>query len=313
MLHEKRALLALTALFVGACTAGAPDAPTATTPSHDTPAPAQAAGVAVLPPRQDVPSMPDDLHTPSATTPPAPDSVLYFIFQKDGDGALSYEVENGSWAHYWYGYPFELGGKQYFTGFAYQTPAKYGNSDEAQYPDPDAKVTLAQATYVLAPGDAAKPWVFEGAERHVGEFGGYEKGNAVDDTRKPRSYTTPGGKRLLAVPTWSLESGTRLASFDVLVFNPGEPQQVDDTHWTYLGNIVVGEDNGAACDDDAGRLPCAKSTGTLDFIADDGNDLPLIRIAMHGTTIGDDGKLRTLDGEALDYRYDASRKQYQPQ
>ena len=255
--------------------------------------------------------MPDDLHTPSATTPPAPDSVLYFIFQKDGDGALSYEVENGSWAHYWYGYRFDLGGKRYFTGFAYQTPANYDKSDEAQYPDPDAKVTLAQATYVLAPGDAAKPWVFEGAERHVGEFGGYEKGNAVDESRKPRDYTTPAGKRLLAVPTWSLESGTRLASFDVLVFDPGQLQHVDDTHWTYLGNLVVGEDNGAACDDESGRLPCAKSTGTIEFIADAGHDLPLIRVAMHGTTIGEDGRLRTLDGTALDYRYDEGRKQYQ--
>jgi hypothetical protein len=34
---------------------------------------------------------------------------------------------------------------------------------------------------------------------------------------------------------------------------------------------------------------------------------------MHGTTVGDDGKLRTIDGEALDYRYDAGPKQYQPQ
>jgi hypothetical protein len=299
------------AILLGACNAKAPDAAPAV-PTHDKAAPSRTAGAQAPSTRQDVQNMPDDHQNASATRPPSPDSVLYFIFQKDGDGATSYRVENGSWASYWYGYPFELDGKHYFTGFAYQTPYKFDDDDDDAAPAADARVTLAEATYVQAAPGSEKPWAFLGATRHVGEFGGYEKGNEIDTARQPQSLRTPSGKLLLAVPTWYLSSGTRVSSVDLFLFNPGELKGVDDTRWTYLGNIATGEDNGAACDEGSGPVPCAKSSGTVEFIARDGDDLPLVRVAMEGTAVAEAGKTRTLGAtDAVEYRYDAGSKQYQ--
>ena len=53
----------------------------------------------------------------SELKPPSADSVLYFIYQRDGDGAVSYKVDGGATVSYWYGHAFELNGKHYFTGF----------------------------------------------------------------------------------------------------------------------------------------------------------------------------------------------------
>lgn len=288
-------------LLVGACSAKT---------SEDVPG--QAASNTVKSNEKEVPTMANDSQKTAAVQPPSPSSVLYLIYQKDGDGASSYEVDNGSWATYWYGYSFDLGGKHYFTGFASQTPDKYGKSDEENYADADAKVTLTQATFFTTNPDAEKPWTFQGSERYIGEFGGYEKANEVDETRKPQSYQTPSGKLLLAVPTWYLSSGTRVSSFDVLVFNPDELTKTDETRWTYLGNIVAGEDNGAACDEEEGAVvPCVKSSGVLSFAPQDGSDLPLIRIAVSGTEIAAPGKIRPLgSADNAEYRYDPAKQQY---
>lgn len=254
----------------------------------------------------------DDSQKKTIARPPTPSSVLYLIYQKDGDGALSYEVENGSWATYWYGYSFDLKGKRYFTGFASETPSKYGKSEEESYPGSDDKVTLTQATFSLTSPGTDKPWSFDGAELYIGEFGAYEKANEIDENRKPHSYQTSGGKLVLAIPTWYLSSGTRVESFDVFVFDPDELTKVDDKRWTYLGNIVTGEDNGAACDEEDGTsMPCVKSSGTLSFVPQDGSDLPLIRIAMSGTKIASPGKARTLGpADTTEHRYDSAKKQY---
>jgi hypothetical protein len=291
----------LTVLLVGACSAKT---------SEDLPG--KEPGNAVEANDKDIPVVKNDSQK-TVVKPPSPSSVLYLIFQKDGDGASSYEVENGSWATYWYGYSFDLGGKHYFTGFASQTPDKYGKSEEENNAAPDAKVTLTQATLFTTTPDAEKPWTFQGSERFIGEFGSYEKANEIDETREPQSHQTPSGKLLLAVPTWYLVSGTRVSSFDMFVFNPDELTKVDERRWTYLGNVVAGEDNGAACDDEAGAvLPCVKSTGVLSFIAQEGADLPLIRMAMSGTEIVSAGKTRSLGPEDnVEYRYDSTKKQYQ--
>ncbi|MGH8025736.1 MAG: hypothetical protein ACREO0_03315 [Pseudoxanthomonas sp.] len=257
--------------------------------------------------------MNDDSQKATVAQPPSPSSVLYFIYQKDGDGALSYEVENGSWTTYWYGYPFELDGKRYYTGFAYDTPFKFGKAEEESDPAPETKATITQSTFMLTAPGTESPWTFMGSDRSVGEFGAYEKGNEIDETRKPQSHRTPGGNLVLAIPTWYLASGTRVTSFDVFVFNPHELAKTDEQRWVYLGNVVAGEDNGAACDeDDGGKIACVKSSGTLSFVPQEGSDLPQLRIARSGTEIASPGKTRVLGpADATDYRYDAEKKQYQ--
>lgn len=244
--------------------------------------------------------------------PPSPSSVLYFIYQKDGDGALSYEVENGSWTTYWYGYRFELDGKQYYTGFAYDTPFKFSKAEQESDPAPETKATITQSTFVLTAPGTENPWTFQGSDRDVGEFGAYEKGNEIDETRKPQTYKTPDGKLLLALPTWYLATGVQVNTFDLLLFNPHE-LKIDDKRWDYIGNIVIGTDNGAACDETPGaKQACAKSAGTLSFEPQEGSNLPLLKVQRSGTETVSAGKVRTLgSGDTYEYRYDSEKKQYQ--
>ena len=302
MTHGRTILLILMALLLGSCKAKTPD--------EVSPA---AASTPTNPVKQDIPTVANDPQKEAVTQPPSPSSVLYFIYQKDGDGALSYEVENGSWTTYWYGYQFDLDGKHYYTGFAYDTPFKFSKAEQESDPAPEAKATITQSTFVLTAPGTDKPWTFQGSDRSVGEFGAYEKGNEIDDKREAQSYRTPGGNLLLAIPTWYLASGTRISSFDLLVFNPHELTKTDQQRWVYVGNIVVGADNGAACDEeDGGKIACASSAGTLSFVPQAQEDLPLLRVTRSGTEIAEGGKVHTLGPtDSTEYRYDATSKQYQ--
>ncbi len=303
MRHGRELLLVLMLLSVGACSAET---------SEDVSGKPAASNTA-KPNDKEAPPVANDFQKKNVVEPPSPSSVLYFIYQKDGDGALSYEVENGSWATYWYGYSFDLGGKHYFTGFATQTPDKYGKSEEEDYAAPDAKVTITQATFFTTSPEAEKPWTFDGNQYFVGEFGGYEKGNVIDETRKPQTYQTPDGKLLLAVPTWYLATGVQVNTFDLLLFNPHELLKADDKRWDYLGNIVIGTDNSAACDETPGaKQACAKSAGTLSFSPQEGSNLPLLKVQRSGTETVSAGTVRTLGpGDTYEYRYDSEKKQYQ--
>ena len=251
----------------------------------------------------------DHAYERKGETPPAPDAVLYFIYDKDGDGATSYEIENGSVATYWYGHQFDLRGKHYFAGFAYSTPEKFGEAKDGSDPAPGSKVTLANATFVLSKPGAEKPWSVVGAEPYIGEFGAYEKGDEVDPRRTAVSYVTENGQYLLAVPTTSLQSGSELTGYAVLRFQPGELEDIEDHHWRYLGTIWTGEDNSAACD--GGEvMPCAASSGALAF-EPGARALPDIVVSPRGTTIASPGRTRTLGPEDRStYTYDPGKKAY---
>ncbi|WZB74233.1 hypothetical protein WJ972_25440 [Achromobacter insuavis] len=123
-------------------------------------------------------------------TPPDAATVLYYIYQIDGKGADSYEVANGSVATYWFGHAFELGGTQYFTGFAWDTREKYGKPGEDDV-GPDTQVNLAESTFTLTGSSAERPWKFRGMEHTIGMFGAYERPEAIDPRRKPIEYRTP--------------------------------------------------------------------------------------------------------------------------
>jgi hypothetical protein len=301
MRHGRELLLVLMLLFVGACSAET---------SKDVSGKATASNTAQSNDKE-APPVANDSQKTTLAEPPSPSSALYFIYQKDGDGALSYEVENGSWTTYWYGYHFELDGKQYYTGFAYDTPFKFSKAEQESDPAPETKATITQSTFVLTAPGTESPWTFQGSDRAVGEFGAYEKGNEIDKTREPQSYRTPGGNLVLAIPTWYLATGVQVNSFDLFVFNPHE-LKIDDQRWRYLGNVVTGTDNGAACDEeDGGKIACFKSSGTLTFVPQEGSDLPLLRIARSGTEMASPGKTRTLGpADNTEYRYDPAKNQY---
>ncbi|NDK38436.1 hypothetical protein DT603_06215 [Pseudoxanthomonas gei] len=260
---------------------------------------------------KEVPIVPSD--SLNTIHPPSPSSLLYLVYQKDGDGASSYEMESGSWVSYWYGYSFELGGEQYFTGFTAQTPDEYAASPHQAGAAPDPKVTIGQATVVIAhPPNRLKPWLFQGSDQFVGELGGFAKPNEIDEGRAPQSHVTVDGKLLLAVPTWYLATGTRISTFDLFLFNPHELNGADERRWTYLGNLVAGAHNGAACEgEEEVTIPCATSTGSLEFLGQETSGLPVIRVIMSGTQVRAAGETRALGpGDTVEYRYDTSSKQY---
>jgi len=264
-------------------------------------------------PRQEVAPMQSSATaaaTPAAVaTPPDAGSVLYFIYQVDGDGAVSYEVANGSVATFWFGHTYEVAGTRYYTGFAWNTPQKFGKAGEDEA-GPDSRVTLSEATFTLTGDKPDRPWVFKGAEPWIGAIGAYGSAPDVDSKRTPVEHRTASGKLVLAVPTRAFSSGVSVESYEILLFNPDYEKSEAGQVWASAGTVITGEDNSAACDDGA-VMPCVSSQGTLAFEAVPGSDLPAIRVSETGTTIAAPGQTRALGAaDARQYRYDAARKAY---
>ncbi|WP_193390936.1 hypothetical protein [Stenotrophomonas indicatrix] len=276
-----------------------------------TPSPSTASPQGATAPRQDVAPMQSSA-TPATTataTPPDAGSVLYFIYDVDGDGAVSYEVANGSVATFWFGHAFELAGTRYYTGFAWNTPQKYGKPGEDET-GPDSQVTLTEATFTLTGDKPDRPWVFKGAEPWIGTVGAYGTAPDIDSKRKPLEYRTPAGKLVLAVPTSTFATGTSIESYTVLVFNPDYEKSEDGQVWASAGTVITGEDNSAACDEGQ-VMPCVSNRGVLAFSTVAGSDLPTITVTATGTTISGPGQTRALGAaDARQYHYDAARKAY---
>lgn len=278
-----------------AAAAPAAAAPAATTPAAVTPSanvPAPAASTAA------------QLATPDAA------AVLYAIHQVDSKGAPSANVANGSIATYWFGHAFELEGTPYYTGFVWETAERYGKPGEDDV-GPMTPVNLAEATFIRDPAAPESPWKFRGMEATIGEFGAYERPPEVDTRRKPLEYRTASGKLMLAVPTETFDNGITISGYTLLVFTPPDKRKDEtDNVWTYVGDVIAGEDNGPACAD-GDVMPCTRSDGELVFSANATADLPRVTVQFTGNTISGPGKTRKLGpGDAVIYAYDATRKQY---
>ncbi len=244
----------------------------------------------------------------AAVTPPDAATVLSTIYDVDTKGADSYTVVNGRTATYWFGHAFDLDGTRYFTGFVWDTRDTYGKPlDEA---GPDTQVNLAEATFTLNGSSPERPWKFRGVEYTIGKFGAYEKPENVDPRRKPLEYRTPAGKLVLAVPTQGFETGVSFEGYALFVFNIGQRDEAKDNVWSYVGSILTGDDNSAACDEGA-VMPCAARSGKLDFVAQSGSDLPRLTVTPSGTMITGPDKTRKLSAaDTVTYVYDTASKQY---
>lgn len=246
----------------------------------------------------------------AAVTPPDAATVMYFIYQIDGKGETSYEVANGSIATYWFGHAFESEGMHYYTGFVWETAERYGKPGEDQV-GPGTQVNIAESTFVLNDPASERPWKFRGMEHTIGEFGAYERAPDVDTRRKPVEYRTPAGKLLLAVPDTSFDNGINSDGYSLLVFNPERLKTESNGNvWTYVGSVLTGEDNSAACSDGE-VMPCTSSTGELVFTADAGNDMPRVAVKPSGTTISGPNKTRQLGAsDVTHYTFNAKTKRY---
>ena len=242
------------------------------------------------------------LDTPSAG------EVIAAITNEKGDGSGSYEVTNGSWAHFWYGQTYKIDGVFYYTAFIYQTPEFYGKPEEQGEPVPATQAKIAQATFKKSATGAEKPWDFVGAEPYIGSFGSYEKGDDVDESRQVITYQADFERYFLAIPTQSLAAGGVVVSSYEIFWRSREGQ------WKYAGYIISGEDNSAGCAEskDSGVPPCVQNTGKLVFVAKSGT-MPDIQVKMTGATIDGSGKAKTLEEQDSNiYYYNQQSGHYQP-
>ena len=280
-------LLVAMTMIVGAC---------------DAPAPRSAQAVEqATPPQNKEESM-------SELKPPSADSVLYFIYQRDGDGAVSYEVDGGATVSYWYGHAFDLKGKHYFTAFGSKSESEGPEGDNGMM-DPE-HVAISQATFTRVEKEGKAEWSKPDTDGYVGEFGRMGRAEQIDESRKAQSFTTGDGRYLLAVPTLDFVNGTDVRMFALLLFDPDNVDALGFRQWGYLGSIPVSYDNSDACD--GGEvMPCAASSGTLAF-EQTGAGLPDLKVVSKGTTIAAPGKVRDMtEADTVVYTFDQATQRYE--
>ncbi len=244
----------------------------------------------------------------SELKPPSADSVLYFIYQRDGDGAVTYKIDGGATVSYWYGHEFDLGGKHYFAGFGSKSQGEGPEGDDGMM-DPE-HVAISQATFTRVEKDGKPEWSKPDTDGYVGEFGRMGRPIQIDDSRKAQSFTTGDGRYLLAVPTLDFVNGTDVRMFALLLFDPDNVDALGFRQWGYLGSIPVSYDNSEACD--GGEvMPCAASSGTLSF-EQTGEGLPELKILSKGTTIASPGKVRDMtEADTVVHTFDQARQSYE--
>ncbi len=246
----------------------------------------------------------------TALKPPSPDSILYFVYERDGDGAHSFKVDGGDVISYWYGYSFDLKGEHYFTGFTSRSDGAEGQESDGMTTDPE-HVSIGQATLVKTNQAGKEAWSQIAKDGFVGEFGKLSQPETVDESRRAVSHELPDGRLLLGVPTRLFEDGTAISTYAMFLFDRNGLPQTPFRVWTYVGTIQAGSDNSAACED--GVLTCAVSTGELSFEPSADGVLPRIRVALSGETVSGPGKTRALGTEdALLFKFDANAGQYRP-
>lgn len=242
----------------------------------------------------------------SATTEPvsvpAPDAkkVLADIYKQDVKEVAGDQLSDGRYVSYWNGNQFSLNGKNYFVAFAEATPPS-----EIEYPSPEDKVTISQATYEFA----GNQWQLKNVQADVGKFGGNNKAPMADPAQKVQSFASASGKYFLALPSFQTAmAGISLSSLELFVFSEKEAS------WQYVGQVDAGSDNSAGCAreaDSKSPIKCATSTGTIDFSAVANEEWPLLEVQMKGTAVGADGKIVELTPkDAREYRYDAKSAVY---
>jgi hypothetical protein len=246
----------------------------------------------------------------SELKPPSADSVLYFIYQRDGDGAVSYKVDGGATVSYWYGHAFDLNGKHYFTGFGSKTEGEGPEADDGMMEL--GHVAISQATFTRVDKDGKSEWSKPDTDGYVGEFGKNDQPEEIDSARKAQSHETQDGRYLLAIPTRDFTNGVSTQMFALFLFDPDDKDALSFRKWGYVGSVPVGGDNSAACD--GGQvMPCSVSTGVLSFEAATEGGLPSVKVVPSGDTNAGPGKVRALGpADAVTYRFDANAGRYTP-
>lgn len=241
--------------------------------------------------------------------PPSPDAVLYIVYQRDGDGAHCYEVDDGALVSFWLGHAFRLAGQDYFVALTCRTAARSGLEGDGRMMRPGC-VAIGQATFMAAraPGANSDPaagrWLQLETDGYVGEFGCNDQPDPLDPQRPVLSQATTDGRLLLAVPTRSFFNGSGYLRYALFLFDPLNADSLPFRRWGYLGSVLAG------LEEDQGNTAGA---GSLAFGPAGGEGLPSLLIPAEPsrtcapTAAGDPPP---LDG--LTYTFDAKAGRYLP-
>jgi len=241
--------------------------------------------------------------------PPSPDAVLYLIYQRDGDGAHCYEIDDGALVSFWLGHAFSLGGQHYFVAFTSRTAARAGLEGDALMMRPGC-VAIGQATFVAVQppgkdGDAsARRWLQLETDGYVGEFGSHDQADPVDTRRQVLTHAMPDGRLLLAAPSRSFFNGSGYLRYALFLFDPLHTDALPFRRWGYLGSVLAGLDDGQS-----GRVPA----GGLAFGPAGADGLPLLLITAGDAVPGSvdqGGDPPPQDG--ITYAFDAKAGRYLP-
>lgn len=235
------------------------------------------------------------------TATPTEKVVLADVYKQSLQETTSSQLSDGRYAGYWTGQQFSRDGKNYFVAFTEATPPS-----EIEYPAPEDKVTISQATYELANNQ----WQLKSVQDEVGQFGGNNKAPTVDTARKTTVFNNVQGKLFLSVPSVLFANmGIQLFSSEIFVFSP------ENGNWKYLGSVKTGSDNTAGCSheaDSATKTKCARSNGKLQFSVIENSDWPELKIVFEGTELDDQGNVLALSGkESVTYRYVEKSSSYE--
>lgn len=235
-------------------------------------------------------------------TVPTPDAktVLLEIYKEKVEETLGSQLSDGRYVGYWNGRQFVRNGKNYFVAFTEATPPS-----EIEYPAPEDKVTISQATYEFV----GNQWQLKNVQQDVGKFGSNNKAPAAETEKKAQFFSSVSSKYFLALPSFQIATaGVRLSAFELFAFSE------NGTSWQYLGEVDAGLDNSAGCAceaDSTSPIECAISRATVNFISIANEEWPSLEVQMTGTEVGADGKVFKLsDKDFVEYKFDVESFEY---
>jgi len=235
-------------------------------------------------------------------TAPVPDakSVLADVYKQTVAKVSDSQLSDGRYVGYWNGQQYTLDGKNYFVAFTEATPPS-----EIEYPAPEDKVTISQATYEFTDGQ----WQLKSVQADVGQFGGNNKAPVANTAAKTAVFENARGKLFLAAAYVVLANeGIQLSSREIFALSP------ESGKWKYLGSIDTGSDNSAGCSreaDSAIKTKCASNTSTLEFSTIENSNWPVLKVIREGTELDDKGNLIALSGkDSVTYRYEEKNSGY---
>lgn len=246
----------------------------------------------------------------TALRPPSADSVLYVVYQRDGDGAVTYEIDGGSVVSFWHGQAFEHAGKYYYVGFTTRTDGREGGIADDGMMAP-GQVAIGQATFVQAGTPEQPRWAQVETDGYVGEFGAHDQGDPVDGRRPVQMHDTGDGRVLLAIPTRRFAGGVVRCQHAMFLFDPGNTDGLGFRRWGYLGS-VAGLAGDEAVPGGLGADAAGSQATPLAFGAAGAHGLPLLAYASAGAVAGEDEGRGPGPANALTYAFDTKAGIYQP-